>query len=1368
MAGAVNYKSIDDKISQEIQSMSLDDRVSHLFQMIQQKEKELQTVPTAAERQALEKHLDVYKNKLEEYVNKEAVATTDWEGYPDFNDDAFNFKIYNKEEFNRFMIPQKGINSFGREETLEFKKSPTQNFIGTYMSTFTPYNSLLLWLGVGVGKTCSAITAAENYRLEGGMLSRSKIIVLLPSNSLVQGWKTQIFNLSKELKKPNKNVNVQCTGDTFQSELPFLKTYPLQICDHGRDQSNCADCFEIMKKKVSKMINKYYVFLGYRKFANIVKEDINRVMLNKPNREYLKIDIIRKKYSNHIFILDEVHLTREHGSASKDSKDIAEVLELIARYGVNNKFILASATPMYNSADEIIDILNIMLLNDKRAPIDSSQVFRSDGYELTRNGAAILKAKSRGYISFLRGENPITFPVKIYPYLNKDSGDAVSSYMPNPKYSMRGSEKVEIHSDEKIKHFSFIKCPMSQIQYTTYQKAASETVVNPDEAERDRFSIPSTLASNIVYPLDELGTVCSQGEESFKKIFTEVSHEQYAYTSLGKSLHGAPFLDEDNLLQYSTKFYNILQLIKQTPGRTGGAEGICFFFSKYLVPGIVSLALMLDQHGYARFVLEGSSKSEHMLVDAARIEKKNLRCFCGYTQAEHPVFNDQEEQGPTNHKFKQGRYIFLTGSTPKPTLDALINESNYYDGPAFDKNNLWGQHVKFVLGSTVMEQGINLFNVREVHIIDPWHHLNRTEQVVGRAIRNFSHKNLPAEKRNVSVYLYCASVPSENEHDPGLQIETTDEKTYRNAYTKAIKIAYITRLLKKNAVDCLLNKNGNQLTKEYFGNRPMKIITSQGKHLENTFYGDTDGDIMCDFEKCAYMCDGTPVGNYTAIPRNTDTFDEILMTNDLHNGKQLVSRIFLRKNAYTIDEIITLKNKLGENMSSQYLFRALTEMIQKEESIFDKYHREGFIIYKHPYYIFQPFEFNTDSASLYVRSTPLPERTSQIVLSDELVKIKKTSASVDNSAFIEHFKAFCNKDAASEYIKKASIYKPLADKFNQQFLIALSGQRGISAPCCELGFELLTRYFIFCVIDRLSFDNKQALITHVLKRYIQLKASGSQFPSDNMEQTVWEMYTHPPKSSKNAIFDSDKPHPRFRLYKMNSQGQAEAVYFEYDPKKETYAEITSAIKIAALTKSNSMKDDDLRVNSDLYGYLSEQTRLTKAKQQAEKELGKQEKDVKFYLVDKREHKIQQKKDLTDMKKSDITGSVCGTSTKTIDKEYMVKIIFDLLEIDKPTEELKSFMNDRIKVHKEGQGHFTKKKADSTTENIYANFAEKGALCELIEILLRHKQYISSSGQNFFFNFEEWEFKRMLDEQQIEKVQEAEPKKRGRPKKDQKE
>lgn len=1353
-AGVLNFKTIDDQISQEIQQKSFEEKVSIINNKIIQLETKLRFVPKMEDRLNIEKYMDVFKNKLEEIISQESKpqSTVLWEGYPDFDDDKFNFKIYNKEEFNRFMIPKKGIDSFGKEETNEFKKSPTQNFIGTYMSPFTPYNSLLLWLGVGVGKTCSAITAAENYRKEGGMLSRSKIVVLLPSNSLLQGWKTQIFNLSKELKKPNKNVNVQCTGDTFQSELPFLKNYPLAICEHGREQSACNECLEMMKKKVSKMINKYYQFMGYRKFANMVKDDINRVLLNKPDREYLKIEIIRKKYSNHIFILDEVHLTREHGSASKDTKDIAEVLELIARYGANNKFILASATPMYNSADEIIDILNLMLLNDKRAPIDSSQVFKSDGYELTQKGADILKLKSRGYISFLRGENPATFPIKIYPHLQILEGDAVDSYLPDPKYSIRSSEKVEISSDEKIKHFSFIKCPMSLIQYETYQKAASEPNASSeadDDSERDRFSIPSTLASIMVYPSDDAGSKCFQGDTGFDIIFRTVSHDKYAYNPIGKSINGKPFLSEENLAIFSIKFYNILQLIKRS-------EGICFFHSRYLKPGILSLALMLEQNGYARFVEKGSSKPDHMLEDV--VSKKNQRCFCGVLKEEHSEFNKDQAEGPINHKFKQGRYIFLTGNTPKPTLDALINESNYYEGPNFDENNLWGQRVKFVLGSNVLEQGINLFNVREVHIIDPWHHFNRTEQVVGRAIRNFSHKNLPADKRNVSVYLHCATIPTQNENNPNLSIETTDEKTYRNAYNKSIKIAFITRLIKQNAVDCLLNKNGNQLTVDYFGNRPMTIITSQGKALPNMYYGDSDGDIMCDYEKCGYSCNGTPAGNYTDIPLNTDTFDEILMTNDLHQGKQFISRLFLTKNAYTIDEIVSINKKIGYNMSSPYLFRSLNEMIQKEENVFDKYHREGLIIYKSPYYLFQPFELNIDSASFYTRNIPLPVRTNEIIISDDLVKLKKTaSLEQEDSVFIAYFKIFCN-DGASKYIKNEAIYKPLANELNKQFLLALSSQRGVAASSTEHGFELLTRYFIFCIIDRLSFENKQILISYVLQKYIQNRSS---FPNDNLERTVWEMYTHPPNSSKNAIFDVGKPsHPKFRLYRLNSRGVAEAVFFKYDTDKFMYIEITNSVEIEKLNKSHILNDEYLKLNSKIYGYLSEKMRRAKSTQQAEKELGQVDHSVAFYLVDKRNHTIKLNKDFTDQSKSDIKGSVCGTNNKNIKKKVMVDIIYYLLNMDvEPSADLTTFLEENNKVN----SHF-EKKTDNAAENIYTNFADSGALCELIEILLRHRQYISPDGENSFFNFEEWEFKRTLDAQQKEKAQESEPvKKRGRPK-----
>jgi hypothetical protein len=50
---------------------------------------------------------------------------------------------------------------------------------------------------------------------------------------------------------------------------------------------------------------------------------------------------------------------------------------------------------------------------------------------------------------------------------------------------------------------------------------------------------------------------------------------------------------------------------------------------------------------------------------------------------------------------------------------------------------------------------------------------------------------LPPNKRNVSVYLYCATIPIEYEmsEDPRKKIETTDEKTYRHAYYKSKKIA---------------------------------------------------------------------------------------------------------------------------------------------------------------------------------------------------------------------------------------------------------------------------------------------------------------------------------------------------------------------------------------------------------------------------------------------------------------------------------------------------------------------------------------------------------------------------------------------------
>ena len=75
---------------------------------------------------------------------------------------------------------------------------------------------------------------------------------------------------------------------------------------------------------------------------------------------------------------------------------------------------------MYNNPQEIIWLLNLMNLNDNRAPLEIKDVFTDNGELLVGNdgeeiGKELLERKLRGYISYVRGEDPFSFPNAIYP-----------------------------------------------------------------------------------------------------------------------------------------------------------------------------------------------------------------------------------------------------------------------------------------------------------------------------------------------------------------------------------------------------------------------------------------------------------------------------------------------------------------------------------------------------------------------------------------------------------------------------------------------------------------------------------------------------------------------------------------------------------------------------------------------------------------------------------------------------------------------------------------------------------------------------------------------------------------------------------------
>ena len=74
------------------------------------------------------------------------------------------------------------------------------------------------------------------------------------------------------------------------------------------------------------------------------------------------------------------------------------------------------------------------------------------------------------------------------------------------------------------------------------------------------------------------------------------------------------------------------------------------------------------------------------------------------------------------------------------------------------ENNNMGEVIKIMMITSSGAEGINLKNTRFVHIVEPYWHMVRVEQVVGRARRICSHQDLPPDMRNVKVFLYVSTL----------------------------------------------------------------------------------------------------------------------------------------------------------------------------------------------------------------------------------------------------------------------------------------------------------------------------------------------------------------------------------------------------------------------------------------------------------------------------------------------------------------------------------------------------------------------------------------------------------------------------------
>jgi len=378
--------------------------------------------------------------------------------YPNLNDKEFNIKIATKKEFNDTKYDGTIYEDIKKQADIlakaEFELSPHQAFVKNFMSFQTPYSSLLLYHGLGSGKTCSAIGVCEEMRDYMKQMGITKRIIIVASENVQDNFKLQLFD-ERKLKEVNGIWSMRgCIGNKLLKEInPMNMPMPK----------------EKVVSQIKNLINTYYIFLGYVQFANYIiktmnyEEEVKRKREKKElarpgeKRGKTKIEILKdvkvelnsrvirrlqNEFDNRLIVIDEVHNIRK--TDDNENKKVAINLEFLVKAAQNMRFLLLSATPMYNNYKEIVWLLNIMNINDRRGRIEVRDIFDKNG-NFKKNGEELLIRKATGYISFVRGENPYTFPYRIYP--NEFSPEHTFPQIKYPSYQMN-LKKIG-HEDKK-------------------------------------------------------------------------------------------------------------------------------------------------------------------------------------------------------------------------------------------------------------------------------------------------------------------------------------------------------------------------------------------------------------------------------------------------------------------------------------------------------------------------------------------------------------------------------------------------------------------------------------------------------------------------------------------------------------------------------------------------------------------------------------------------------------------------------------------------------------------------------------------------------------------------------------------------------
>jgi ATP:corrinoid adenosyltransferase len=612
---------------------------------------------------------------------------------------------------------------------------PQQEFVQNYIMD-PKVRGLLVYHGLGSGKTCASISAAISAQNKG-----RSIYVFVPAF----------------LKNNFMGEIRSCTPRGTQLTLSSSHVFSY---NSSKVRQHVFDFFGIENESMSDLVS---------------------------------------KMENSMIIVDEAHhiILHIHNAIVHDKRDSVGYFfyELFMSLK-NTKIVLLTGTPLTNFAYESAVIANILVgyKNGKSTifPQSPDVFYREYIDEKTASIKPSMKSdfarRFTGLITYFPTiENDIVFPVikqhqTIDCVMKSDQLSLYSDYVEDEQEEMK-RRAMKARIDKEVNS-----------TFRVYSRMASNFVF-PDE-----FIEQFIQKSNILTP-SEKGVMNQHNLLSFKnfrRIVLTHGNPREARARYKKIYNDlideftkeyAKYMNLTNVHHFSTKYAQMINTLQKR-----GKKVIYSFFKNYA--GTQSLEWFLDMIGYEKVEITNAPEIDEftdIIIDNNNNDNKTNKRKDNNDLILINNHNNNKNETLKNVDISKSkkRYIVFSGSqVAKRKILELYN----------DPRNKEGDFIDILIISSAGSEGINLKDVRHVHILEPYWNESRSQQVIGRARRLCSHQNLPQSKRNVSIYSYIAI----NQNNMPL---STDEIIALLAQKKQKILDEIYVIFQEMAIDCFLTKN---------------------------------------------------------------------------------------------------------------------------------------------------------------------------------------------------------------------------------------------------------------------------------------------------------------------------------------------------------------------------------------------------------------------------------------------------------------------------------------------------------------------------------------------------------------------------------